>query len=297
MAEAMAKSRELPRLHPRHAGAGRRRQDGRRHARRLARPQAAAEEGRGARAAAVEGDQGAGASAACASIPKGDDRHGRRAGDRGEAADRARGAAAARRAGRTARPSWSRSWPAARSASSKTHLPDAAIVRAMPNTPAAIGRGITVAVAQRAASRAAARKLAHALLAATGAVEWIDDEALMDAVTAVSGSGPAYVFLLAEAMAQAGVAAGLPRGARREARARDRRRLRRTAASLAARRRDLAPERHLARRHHRRRARRADGRRTALDAADDQGGRRRDAARQGTGGLTFSALERPRWRH
>ena len=54
------------------------------------------------------------------------------------------------------------------------------------------------------------RKLAHALLAATGAVEWIDDEALMDAVTAVSGSGPAYVFLLAEAMARAGAAAGLP---------------------------------------------------------------------------------------
>jgi pyrroline-5-carboxylate reductase len=47
-------------------------------------------------------------------------------------------------------------------------------------------------------------------LAATGSVEWVDDEALMDAVTAVSGSGPAYVFLLAEAMAQAGTAAGLP---------------------------------------------------------------------------------------
>jgi pyrroline-5-carboxylate reductase len=88
-------------------------------------------------------------------------------------------------------------------------LPGAAIVRAMPNTPAAIGRGITVAVGN-ARVRPAARKLAHALLAATGAVEWIDDEALMDAVTAVSGSGPAYVFLLAEALAQAGVAAGLP---------------------------------------------------------------------------------------
>ena len=83
-----------------------------------------------------------------------------------------------------------------------------ALVRAMPNTPAAIGRGITVAVAQRAT--AAQRQLADRLLAATGAVEWIDDEALMDAVTAVSGSGPAYVFLLAEALAQAGTAAGLP---------------------------------------------------------------------------------------
>ena len=89
------------------------------------------------------------------------------------------------------------------------HLPGAAIVRAMPNTPAAIGRGITVAVGNSRV-KAPARKLAHGLLAATGAVEWVNDEALMNAVTAVSGSGPAYVFLLAEAMARAGVAAGLP---------------------------------------------------------------------------------------
>ena len=89
------------------------------------------------------------------------------------------------------------------------HLPNAAIVRAMPNTPAAIGRGITVAVGNRRVT-AAARKLAHGLLAATGSVEWADDETLMNAVTAVSGSGPAYVFLLAEAMARAGAAAGLP---------------------------------------------------------------------------------------
>ena len=88
-------------------------------------------------------------------------------------------------------------------------LPGAAIVRAMPNTPAAIGRGITVAVGN-ARVGAKGRKLADALLAATGAVEWVKDESLMDAVTAVSGSGPAYVFLLAEALARAGVAAGLP---------------------------------------------------------------------------------------
>ncbi len=89
-------------------------------------------------------------------------------------------------------------------------LPKAtAIVRAMPNTPAAIGRGITVAVANAEVS-ARQRDLVHALLSATGDVEWIDDEALMDAVTAVSGSGPAYVFLLAEALAHAGAAAGLP---------------------------------------------------------------------------------------
>ncbi|MGP0093581.1 MAG: pyrroline-5-carboxylate reductase [Xanthobacteraceae bacterium] len=88
-------------------------------------------------------------------------------------------------------------------------LPGAAIVRAMPNTPAAIGRGITVAVANQRVS-SAQRDLAHALLSATGAMEWISEEALMDAVTAVSGSGPAYVFLLVEALAQAGIDAGLP---------------------------------------------------------------------------------------
>jgi len=83
------------------------------------------------------------------------------------------------------------------------------IVRAMPNTPAAIGRGITVAVAAGKVS-AAQRAVADALLRATGSVEWVDDESLMDAVTAVSGSGPAYVFLLAEELARAGVTAGLP---------------------------------------------------------------------------------------
>lgn len=86
---------------------------------------------------------------------------------------------------------------------------NAAVVRAMPNTPAAIGRGITVAVPNSRVSPAQ-RQLADALLAATGAVEWIDDEALMDAVTALSGSGPAYVFLLAESLASAGEKAGLP---------------------------------------------------------------------------------------
>jgi pyrroline-5-carboxylate reductase len=84
-----------------------------------------------------------------------------------------------------------------------------AVVRAMPNTPAAIGRGITVVVPDSHVS-AKQRATADALLRATGAVEWVDDEALMDAVTAVSGSGPAYVFLLAEELARAGVAAGLP---------------------------------------------------------------------------------------
>jgi pyrroline-5-carboxylate reductase len=84
-----------------------------------------------------------------------------------------------------------------------------AVVRAMPNTPAAIGRGITVAVASGSITPQQ-RDITDALLRTTGAVEWVDDESLMDAVTAVSGSGPAYVFLLAEELARAGVAAGLP---------------------------------------------------------------------------------------
>jgi pyrroline-5-carboxylate reductase len=83
------------------------------------------------------------------------------------------------------------------------------VVRAMPNTPAAIGRGITVAVAANNVSTGQ-RAVADALLHATGSVECVDDESFMDAVTAVSGSGPAYVFLLAEELARAGVEAGLP---------------------------------------------------------------------------------------
>jgi pyrroline-5-carboxylate reductase len=84
-----------------------------------------------------------------------------------------------------------------------------AVVRAMPNTPASIGRGISVAVANKKVSPRQ-RKLASELLAAIGKVEWVEDETLIDAVTALSGSGPAYVFLLAEAMTKAGIAAGLP---------------------------------------------------------------------------------------
>jgi pyrroline-5-carboxylate reductase len=86
---------------------------------------------------------------------------------------------------------------------------DAAIVRAMPNTPASVGRGITISCAN-ARVTAAQRGLCDRLLAAVGEIGWVEDEALIDAVTAVSGSGPAYVFLLIECMAEAGVAAGLP---------------------------------------------------------------------------------------
>jgi len=84
----------------------------------------------------------------------------------------------------------------------------AAIVRAMPNLPAAIGEGATVAAANDRVTRAQ-RALAGALLAAAGALEWLTDETPIDAVTAVSGSGPAYVFLLVETLAAAGIAAGL----------------------------------------------------------------------------------------
>jgi pyrroline-5-carboxylate reductase len=87
--------------------------------------------------------------------------------------------------------------------------PNAAIVRAMPNTPAAIGRGISALYANDAVTPAQA-ELCETLMKAAGETVWLDDEALMDAVTAVSGSGPAYVFLLAECLAEAGEAAGLP---------------------------------------------------------------------------------------
>ncbi|HUQ52445.1 MAG TPA: pyrroline-5-carboxylate reductase [Gammaproteobacteria bacterium] len=85
---------------------------------------------------------------------------------------------------------------------------DAAIVRAMPNTPAAIGKGMTTMVANSAVTPAQ-RTLCTELLAAVGAVAWLDDEAGMDAVTAISGSGPAYVFLLIECLEQAAIDLGL----------------------------------------------------------------------------------------
>ena len=85
----------------------------------------------------------------------------------------------------------------------------AAVVRAMPNTPAAIRRGITAVCGNRHVDLAQ-RDVCTELLAAVGEVVWVDDEALIDAVTAVSGSGPAYVFHLVEAMTAAGVTAGLP---------------------------------------------------------------------------------------
>ena len=86
---------------------------------------------------------------------------------------------------------------------------DAAIVRAMPNTPVAVGRGMSVLCANAVAT-GSDRAICEGLLAAVGDAAWIDDETLMDAVTAVSGSGPAYVFYLMECLAEAAVVAGLP---------------------------------------------------------------------------------------
>jgi pyrroline-5-carboxylate reductase len=83
------------------------------------------------------------------------------------------------------------------------------VVRAMPNTPALLGAGVTGLFAN-ARVDAAGRQLAERLLATAGETVWLDDEVLMDAVTAVSGSGPAYVFLLAEAMIAAARSEGLP---------------------------------------------------------------------------------------
>ncbi len=95
----------------------------------------------------------------------------------------------------------------------------AAVVRAMPNTPAAVRQGYTCCYPSSAVSPAQ-RALADRLLSAVGLVDWVDDEALIDPVTAVSGGGPAYVFLLAEVLEAAAIEQGLPPAlARRMARA------------------------------------------------------------------------------
>lgn len=85
----------------------------------------------------------------------------------------------------------------------------ASIVRAMPNTPAAVRQGVTVACPSRTVTPPQ-QALCDRLLQAIGTVAWVEDEALLDPVTAVSGSGPAYVFLLAELMEQAAIEQGIP---------------------------------------------------------------------------------------
>ena len=89
------------------------------------------------------------------------------------------------------------------------HLGAGAMVRAMPNTPAMIGRGVTGAYANGKVTETQ-RDFVHSLLKVSGPVEWVETEADIDAVTALSGSGPAYVFFLVECMAEAGRKAGLP---------------------------------------------------------------------------------------
>ncbi|MCY0096162.1 pyrroline-5-carboxylate reductase [Hoeflea ulvae] len=84
-----------------------------------------------------------------------------------------------------------------------------AVVRTIPNTPAMVGRGITGAVANAAVSAEAKAEI-DTLLSVCGPVEWVEDEALIDSITAVSGSGPAYVFYVVECMAEAGRKCGLP---------------------------------------------------------------------------------------
>ena len=92
----------------------------------------------------------------------------------------------------------------------EARLPHArAFVRAMPNTPASVGRGVTGAAASVAVTPRQ-REVTETLLGAVGQFDWLADERLIDAVTALSGSGPAYVFALVEALAEAGVALGLP---------------------------------------------------------------------------------------
>lgn len=90
----------------------------------------------------------------------------------------------------------------------ESHL-GGAVVRSIPNTPAMVGRGITGAVANGSVSSEAKAEIDR-LLSVCGPVEWLEDEAQIDAVTAVSGSGPAYVFYLVECMAEAGRNLGLP---------------------------------------------------------------------------------------
>lgn len=83
------------------------------------------------------------------------------------------------------------------------------VIRSMPNTPAAIGKSMSVAIANTFVTPAQ-KMLATQLLETAGTLEWISDESLLDAVTALSGSGPAYVFLLIEILAKAGESSGLP---------------------------------------------------------------------------------------
>ena len=160
------------------------------------------------------------------------------------------------------------------------HLGAAAkVVRSMPNTPAAVRQGITVATTAQDVS-AAEKKRCHELLEAVGQVLWVDDEALMDPVTALSGSGPAYVFLLVEAMAAAGAKLGLaPDMAMQLARATvaGSGELLKQSSEPAS---QLRVQRDQPRRHHGRGAEGADGRQTASSRCSTRRWRRPRGARR-----------------
>lgn len=93
-------------------------------------------------------------------------------------------------------------------ASMKKHLADNVVIRAMPNLPATIGKGVTVAVSSDPLDDAKKSKV-NPLLEAVGSFYWVDDEALLDTVTGISGSGPAYIFYFIEALEQIGKEMGL----------------------------------------------------------------------------------------
>ena len=174
------------------------------------------------------------------------------------------------------------------------HLGPASLIRTMPNTPAAIGRGITVACANERVT-AEQRRLCDRLLAAVGESAWVEDEALLDAVTAVSGSGPAYVFLLIEALAEAGEAVGSAARPRFAPRAQHRRRVGRIGAALGREPGAAARECDEPRRHHARRARRVDGE-GRTGAADQASGRGRGGALARTGELSMAQEQPQQWR-
>ena len=174
--------------------------------------------------------------------------------------------------------------PASASPIISARLPGAeVIVRAMPNTPAAIGRGITGAFAS-AGTGDAERALAPTRCSRRSAsVEWVESEPLIDAVTAVSGSGPAYVFYLVECLAAAGVEAGLPEDlAGRLARATVEGAGELMHRQARGERRDAAPARDLARRHHGGGARRPERARRLARAHEP-----RRSCGQAQGGRTF----------
>jgi len=100
-------------------------------------------------------------------------------------------------------------------ASLEKHLGNAAIVRAMPNTPALIGEGMSALYANERTTEEQ-KKIASELLQAAGGIVWVKNESLMDTVTAISGSGPAYVFLFLQSLIEAGISHGLTEGVSRQ---------------------------------------------------------------------------------